>query len=74
MLKKHKKRGHRNEHEQLRVIETIKIIEQDIEAVVSESSICDGKFLTEDDYTKHVQELLKEIKKIDIEYLKSENI
>ena len=68
------KRGHGNEHEQQRVIETIKMKEQDIEAEVSECSICDDRFLTEEDYTKHVQEHLKEIKEIDIEYLKSENI
>ena len=71
MLEEHMKSRHRNEHEQQRDIDTVKIIEQDIKAEVSECSICDDKFLTEDDYTKHVKEHLKEIKEIYIEYLKS---
>ena len=37
----------------------------------TECSICEEKFLTEEEYTNHIQEHLKEIKEIDIEYLKS---
>ena len=33
--------------------------------------MCDDKFITEEEYTKHVKEHLEEIKDIDIEFLKN---
>ena len=46
-----------------------KVIQQEPE--ISECSICDDKFITEEEYTNHVKEHLEEIKDIDIEFLKN---
>ena len=48
-----------------------KVIQQDYETEISECSICDDKFLTEQEYNNHIKEHIEEIKEIDIEYLKS---
>ena len=36
-----------------------------------ECSMCDDKLLTQEDYTNHISEHLKEIQEIDVEYLKN---
>ena len=38
---------------------------------VSECSICDDEFISEEDYKNHIKDHLQEIKEIDIKYLKS---
>ena len=48
-----------------------KVIQQDIEPEISECSICDDKFITHAEYTKHIKDHIEEIKDIDIEYLKN---
>ena len=69
-LKKHRNTKHINHHD-ISNIYPEKVIQHNIDNHISECSICDDKFLTEEEYTNHIQEHLQEIKEIDVEYLKS---
>ena len=70
-MKHHKESEDKNNIESQVDIEAEKDINKHIETDVSECSICEDKFQTEEEYTKHIQDHLEEIKDIDIEYLKS---
>ena len=45
--------------------------QNELDTEVSDCSICDKKFISEEDYNNHIKDHLQEIKNFFIEYLKS---
>ena len=70
-IEQHKESEYKSNIESKADIETENDTQNDIKTDISECSICEDKFLTEEEYTHHIQEHLEEIKDIDIEFLKN---